>query len=158
MAGESLECHLVDDLSSQLIVVEADDSTGEKPQALWVRVGLVFDGSEERIWVNYQEHYMAGPLAGPVLITPDVWAELVAAVDELLSTRGVLTRAGKSTRAVRAVHAKYKASRAETASLEHEVKQLKHELARCQAVIQGQNYLVNLAEDVLWPRWRKPPA
>jgi hypothetical protein len=165
VAGESNEdlgCHLVDDGSSQLIAVEAADSNCDEPQALWVRVGVVYDKGEARaepgIWVNYQERYMAGPLAGIVLLTPAVWAELTAAVDELLSSRGMVTRTDKFMRAVRAVHAKYKAGQAEITLLEHENEQLKQELAHCRAGIQSQNYLVKLAEDVLRPRWRKPPA
>jgi hypothetical protein len=156
LAGESGEdpgCHLVDDGSSQLIAVEEADSNGEKPQALWVRVGMVYDFGELRgepgIWVKYQEHHMAGPLAGPVLLTPAVWEQLVAAVDELLSRRGVNTSVGKLMKAVRAVHAKYKARSAEVTSLRAEVNRLEDGLRQCQAAFHSQTELVALAEDVL---------
>jgi hypothetical protein len=42
---------------------------------------------EVMIQVCYQEAHMAGPLAGPVWITPAVWRELNAAVEWRLRKR-----------------------------------------------------------------------
>lgn len=79
--------HVVDDDGAEVIAVEEADD----PQALWFRVGQVYDGDtlrkEPGIWINYQERYMASGLSGPVLLTPAVWRELVAAVDARLRRR-----------------------------------------------------------------------
>lgn len=78
-------CYLDDDgLSPEVHVVEA----GEDPQALCVRVGPVFypdgQGKDPGIWIEYQEHYMRGPLTGPVLLTPEVWRQLNRSVERRL--------------------------------------------------------------------------
>jgi hypothetical protein len=149
----SERCCLIDDGSSQLIAVEDADEAVEKPQALWVRVGMVYDGGVRRdepgIWVEYQERYMAAPLSGSVLLTPALWEELANAVDERLSRNGEYTRIDKLVKAVRAVHRKYKDKCAELASLRQENTALQNDLRRCQAGIAAQNELVRLAEDVL---------
>jgi hypothetical protein len=85
------DCRLEDDggRSSEMLLVEA----GDEPQALWVRVGPVFEAGgvrrrEPGVWLSYQEDYMAGPLTGPVLITPAVWRELERAMRWRLRRRG----------------------------------------------------------------------
>lgn len=150
---ESADCHLIDDGGPQLIAVEAacDDIV---PQALWVRVGPVFYDStqaadEPGIWVMYQERHQASSLSGTVLLTPAVWEKLAAAVDDRLARQGAMTRADRFTRAVRAVHQKYKEACAEAADLRQENERLTAELRRARAVIAGQNELVELAENVL---------
>ena len=74
------EEQFVDDGGPEVVVVEA----GSEPQALWVRVGPVFDSSGERpepgVWVEYQPRYMASDLVGPVLLTPELWDRLDRAV------------------------------------------------------------------------------
>jgi hypothetical protein len=79
------ECYLDDDgLSPEVHAVEA----GADPQALCVRVGPVFyaegRAQEPGVWIEYQEHHEAGPLTGPVLITPEVWRQLNRAVERRL--------------------------------------------------------------------------
>jgi hypothetical protein len=88
--SEKKKCRLDDDGSPQVVVIEA----GEDPQALWVRVGPVYDtvqlnGFEKTvqrkrpgIWIEYQSNHMASDLSGPVLLTPKVWRKLVKAVEE----------------------------------------------------------------------------
>lgn len=102
------ECRLDDDgsPSDQIIAVEA----GNDPQALWMRVGPVWDGDEVRdepgVWIEWQDRYMASSLAGPILLTPAVWRELVQAVEWRLARRDdafyeeVERAVGKSARSV----------------------------------------------------------
>jgi hypothetical protein len=77
-----MDARLEDDGGPEVIAIERDGD-----QALWVRVGPVFDerGQEDRpgIWIAYQEHYMASDLQGPVLLTEKVWDLLVDAVANL---------------------------------------------------------------------------
>jgi hypothetical protein len=76
--------------TAEVVAVEAPTTDGSPPQALWVRVGPVYDGAagEERrepgVWIQYQERHMAGPLFGPVLLTPAAWRALATAVEERL--------------------------------------------------------------------------
>lgn len=82
-------CHVIDDGGPSYAVVEAgDDDLDVHP--LWVHVGPVFaDGKEQDepgVWIKYQESYLAGPLSGPVLLTPQVWNQLAKLVAEKLST------------------------------------------------------------------------
>lgn len=62
---------------------------GENPQALWVRVGPVFDGENQRrepgVWISWQDEYMNSSLGGPVLLTPRVWRQLAQAVESAIS-------------------------------------------------------------------------
>jgi hypothetical protein len=85
-------CRLDDDGGPEVVAVEA----GGQPQALWVRVGAVFDGGGQRdkpgVWIDYQDHYLQGPIAGPVLLTPAVWRELNRAVERRLARRIPLWR------------------------------------------------------------------
>lgn len=87
--NDAAGCHLVDDGGPQVVVVEDAGGSAVTPQALWVRVGHVYDGGEKRdepgIWVCYQEAYLAGPLLGPVLLTPAAWRKLAAAVESRLA-------------------------------------------------------------------------
>ena len=73
------ECYL-EDGGSEITAVEAGNE-----QALHVRVGPVYHGNEQDptpgVWIEYQEKYMAAPLAGPVLLTPKVWRQLNKAVE-----------------------------------------------------------------------------
>lgn len=82
-----MKCFLVDDGGPEMIVVEE----GDDPQALWVRVGPVFDDNVERcvpgVWICWQDRYMESPLGGPVLLTPEVWRELARAVERRLRRR-----------------------------------------------------------------------
>jgi len=99
--GEMADCYLDDDGGPEVAAIEA--ATGDcKPQALCVRVGPVFfqDGEarEPGIWVEYQEAWMASPLCGPVLLTPEVWRELNKAVERRLKKRKKMHREGKSRR------------------------------------------------------------
>lgn len=77
------ECFLDDDgsLSGEFIAVEA----GDEPQALWVRVGSVWDDGQPRtepgVWISWQDEYMNSSMGGPVLLTPAVWRELAHAVE-----------------------------------------------------------------------------
>lgn len=80
-----MECYLDDDeLSPQVIAVEATDTQGHR-QSLWIHVGPVFYGDsqseEPGIWIEYQEEHMKSPLAGPVLLTPKVWHQLVKSIN-----------------------------------------------------------------------------
>lgn len=78
-------CHLDDDQmpSGEILAVEEADSSGHR-QSLWVRVGPVWYGDKQdpdpRVWICYQEEHMGGPLAGPVMLTPEVWKQLTEAV------------------------------------------------------------------------------
>jgi hypothetical protein len=87
----TLECFLDDDGGSVVIAVEADDNPTGHRQALWVRVGEVFDGDQVRdepgVWVEYQERYLASGTSGPVLLTPAIWRKLARAVCERLEER-----------------------------------------------------------------------
>lgn len=82
------ECRLDDDGHGEMIAIEA----GDKPQALWLRPGIVYDGdvvrAEPGVWITYQEHYMHSDLAGPVLLTPEVWDQLVRAMSKRLRAQG----------------------------------------------------------------------
>jgi hypothetical protein len=83
------ECHLEDDGGgTEAVAIEAVQSDGHR-QSLWVRVGPVYYGGEQAaepgVWITYQENHMHTPLAGPVLLTPAVWRELSAAVEERLA-------------------------------------------------------------------------
>jgi len=85
-------CLVIDDGGPQFIIVEADDGASVgidiNRQALWVRVGPVFDNGNERdepgIWINYQESYLDSSLTGPVLLTPRAWQQLVELVAKRL--------------------------------------------------------------------------
>jgi hypothetical protein len=70
-----------------ILFVEESSPTGHA-QALWVRVGPVWDGDIERgdpgVWVEYQEQYLTGDLQGPVLLTPASWRALNAGVEARL--------------------------------------------------------------------------
>lgn len=85
---ESASCFLDDDGGSVVIAVEAADSAGHR-QCLEVRVGPVFyDGqaaARPGVWVCYQHEHQASLPAGPVLLTPQVWRELAAAVEARLA-------------------------------------------------------------------------
>ncbi len=82
-----MTCRLIVDEGSVVIAVEDDNPDGTA-QALWVRVGPVYDHDalrdEPGVWVNYQENYMQADLDGPVLLTPDAWRELVREVNARL--------------------------------------------------------------------------
>lgn len=84
-----MECHLEDDGTVLVAIEETSDDI--EPQSLWVRVGPVFDGDTERdepgIWIEYQEVHMKWPPSGPVLLTPAVWRQLAAAVEERLQQK-----------------------------------------------------------------------
>jgi hypothetical protein len=156
------ECRVIDDGGPQLDVVESS-IPGITPQALMVRVGPVFDNGKQRdepgIWVEYQASYYESDVSGPVLLTPAAWEQLAACVDDRLSSRwNVVTRAERFTRAVRAVHRRYKEVRAEVNSLRAANGRLEDELRRCRAVIREQCQLVELAEDVLRTSGRPVPA
>jgi hypothetical protein len=73
------DCFLDYDVGSLVCAVEASPA-GVTPQSVWVRVGPVWDNGKRRrepgVWVEYQEDHMAGPMTGPVLLTPAVWREL----------------------------------------------------------------------------------
>ena len=81
-------CHLKDDGAPEVIAIEA----GSEPQALWVRVGPVFANGKQQdepgVWICYQEKHTASGLEGPVLLTPQVWRELAAAVEKRLQDKG----------------------------------------------------------------------
>jgi hypothetical protein len=85
------DCFLEDDgfLSADVIAAEGQGPEDVTRQALWVRVGHVFHGSQPQdeagVWVHYQERYMGSPLAGPVLLTPAVWRQLAQAIEDRLS-------------------------------------------------------------------------
>lgn len=86
------DCHLDDDGGCQVIAVEQADSQGHR-QALWVRVGPVFYGTSEphplpRVWIEYQQEYQGSALSGSVMLDPDVWRELTAAINNRLEERG----------------------------------------------------------------------
>ena len=154
-------CRVIDDASSSFTVIEDAGNSGATPQALIIRVGVVFDNGVERaepgIWVEYQEAYYESDVSGPVLLTPAAWEQLTALIDDRLSRRDTMTRAERFTRAVRAVHLRYKEARAEVTTLQRENVYLKAELQRCQAAIQAQETLVDLAEDVLWIKHGRLP-
>lgn len=86
------ECHLDDDgmPSGDFIAVEAAGPFGER-QSLWIGVRSVYYGNEPSrepmVQICYQEKHMAGPLAGPVWLTPEVWRELNRAVEWRLKRR-----------------------------------------------------------------------
>lgn len=88
MSGEAR----VEAEGTMAIAIEA----GEDPQSLWVRVGVVYDADGgilpgPGVWIEYQEHHMAGPMSGPVLLTPQAWRRLGAgAVDGRLRKLEVL--------------------------------------------------------------------
>jgi hypothetical protein len=94
MSGEG---RTEDDLST-ITAIEAGPArshsgSGTGPQSLWLRVGPVYgpDGeveTEPGIWVHYQEHHMHAPLAGPVLLTPRMWWDLVRHVTRRLQDLG----------------------------------------------------------------------
>lgn len=82
------ECHIDDDGGSIVIAIEAPDSSGHR-QSLWFRVGMVFYGDdvadEPGVWVEYQEEHNSSSMAGPILITPEVWKQLSHAVNHRIS-------------------------------------------------------------------------
>jgi hypothetical protein len=62
------------------------------PQALFVRVGPVYDEGELRrkepgIWVEYQHEYMNSTYLGPLLFDVKTWEALVRAVDKRIYRR-----------------------------------------------------------------------
>jgi hypothetical protein len=77
--------------SAPVIAIEASGPDGEPGQALWIRVGPVYYGESEPrelgVWISYQEWHMASGLQGPVLLPPDVWDELAAAVARRLRSK-----------------------------------------------------------------------
>jgi hypothetical protein len=81
------KCRLDDDgLGPEVHAIEA----GKDPQALLVRVGPVFyedRPAEIGVWIEYQHHYSKSSLFGPVLLTPQVWQELVKSVQSRLDRR-----------------------------------------------------------------------
>lgn len=88
------ESWLEDDGGPMVIAVEAiPDGIDATPQALWVRVGPVYDIEGERpepgVWIEYQESYLGSGMSGPVLLTPATWRELAAAVETRLKRRGL---------------------------------------------------------------------
>lgn len=78
--------YLDDDGSSQMVVI---DNGPESTQALWVRVGPVYHGTEIQdkpgVWIEYQPRHMESKLEGPVLISVDTWIELATAVNERIA-------------------------------------------------------------------------
>jgi hypothetical protein len=65
-----------DDGGPQIVVRERDGQ-----QALWIRVGPVFDEFGEKepepgIWIEYQETHMGSLLQGPVLLTYELWKQI----------------------------------------------------------------------------------
>lgn len=76
-----------DDGGPEMVAVESPDSLGHK-QSLHVRVGPVYDGGglrdEPGVWVEYQQEHRKSVPAGPILLTPKVWRELAAGVEERL--------------------------------------------------------------------------
>lgn len=83
--NRAAKCRLDDDGAPEVVAIEA----GEDPQALWVRVGPVYDhATVERkkpgIWIQYQGNHMASDMQGPILLTPKVWQRLVQAVGDNL--------------------------------------------------------------------------
>lgn len=93
MASEGLRPEFTEDDGGPVVIaVEAAPQDCSR-QALWVRVGPVWDGNEERpepgVWIEYQADYMREPLTGPVLLSPATWRHLTEAVLERLRERGV---------------------------------------------------------------------
>lgn len=81
-------CQLEDDgFGPEVTVIEAAGSDGHR-QALCVRIGPVFSGSDEEsapgIWVEYQPKYQASAVLGPVLLTAATWNDLDRAVKRRL--------------------------------------------------------------------------
>jgi hypothetical protein len=152
-ADEPDGCRIIDDGGSQVDAIEEVTTPGEVPGALLVRVGPVFDNGSERgepgIWVEYQPQYMASMPQGPVLLTPAAWEKLAALVDDRLSRYGAMTRAERFTRAVRAVHQRYKESCAEAAELRQHVSYLEMELQRYKDMVTAQTELAASAEAAL---------
>ena len=84
------ECYLDDDgLSPEVQVIEGiPEGVKVSPQSLHVRVGPVYHESTPDpvpgVWVEYQETHDGSLPLGPVLLTPEVWRELNAAVEKRL--------------------------------------------------------------------------
>ena len=82
------QSHLEDGGGPVVIAVEE----AGLPGALYVRVGPVFDGNEQRsapgVWIEYQDQYKSGDVLGPLLISPATWYQLTRAVDRRLQRRG----------------------------------------------------------------------
>jgi hypothetical protein len=92
---------IVDDTGSEIVFVESGIE-GVSRQALWVRVGPVFNDNvpqeEPGVWVNYQPGYLKTGLEGPVLLSPAAWRKLNQAVEDRLQAKGVMPPdPGKST-------------------------------------------------------------
>lgn len=73
-----------DGLSPEVTAVENAGSNGGDRQALTVRVGPVYHGSERRaepgIWIEYIPDYLHSRPQGPVLIDVQTWIALDRAV------------------------------------------------------------------------------
>jgi hypothetical protein len=84
-----LPCYLDDDGGAEVHAVEAAPEEVHR-QALLVRVGPVF--CEDRpprtgVWIEYSPSYQLSVPEGPVLLTPEVWQQLNAAVEQRLIRR-----------------------------------------------------------------------
>ena len=81
--GDSIPDGLDD---TEIVVVDSEQ------QALWFRVGLVnTDGKPDKIpgiWILYQNPYMAGPTQGPVLLSPEIWEQIVNEINQRLEEWG----------------------------------------------------------------------
>lgn len=83
------ECRLQDHggLSADVMAVEA----GSRPQALWVAVRPAWHGDVQdkapSVWICLQDVYMGSGLNGPVMLAPEVWRQLAAAVEWRLRQR-----------------------------------------------------------------------
>lgn len=67
--------------SSDFIAVEDPHADGQ--QALWIGVRPIWYGDrrgEVMVQICYQQHHMAGPLAGPVWLSPETWDQVDKAV------------------------------------------------------------------------------
>lgn len=82
-----MECYLDDDGGAEVHAVEAAPEEVHR-QALLVRVGPVFyedsPAQEPGVWIEYQPSYGLSRPEGPVLLTPEVWRQLNAAVERRL--------------------------------------------------------------------------
>ena len=67
--------YLITDEGAVVVAIEESGS-----QALYVRVGSVWDDDERRrepgIWVEYQAEYMNSALCGPLLFSRQTWRAL----------------------------------------------------------------------------------
>jgi hypothetical protein len=85
--------YLDDDGGPVVIAVEEAGEGGlaSPPQALWVRVGVVYDDDKARgepgVWIEWQDQHGRSGLQGPLLLSPATWYQLARAVDKRLQRR-----------------------------------------------------------------------